>query len=100
MKSMHGFLAVIILLMAPAFHVEAEHQFALKNGNQVVGDIQANTLKLKTGVGVVDVPVREITSILGSSITLYPHPRGHPHPRGPPKGSGLAKGSTQGVRSS
>lgn len=70
MKSMHGFLAVIILLMAPVFHVEAQHQFALKNGNQVVGDIQANTLKLKTGVGIVDVPVREITSIQGSSITL------------------------------
>ena len=60
-----GFL--IAVLTVPAF---AQHQIVLKNGNQVAGDIQLPTLKLKTGVGVMDVPVNEIKAVQGNSITL------------------------------
>ena len=66
----HGFFGVCFLAalwVAPAF---AQHQIVLKNGNQVVGDIQLPALKLKTGVGVMDVPVNEIKAVQGNSITL------------------------------
>ena len=45
-------------------------QVALKNGNQVVGDIQLSALKLKTGLGVMDVPINEIKAVQGNNITL------------------------------
>ncbi len=48
----------------------AEHQILLKNGQQLVGEVQLPALKLKTGVGAMEVPLNEITSIQGSNITL------------------------------
>lgn len=48
----------------------AEHQILLKNGQQLVGEIQLPALKLKTGVGAMEVPLNEITSIQGGNITL------------------------------
>lgn len=66
----HGFLAccfLTALCIMPAF---GQHQVVMKNGNQVVGDIQLPALKLKTGVGVMDVPINEIKAIQGNNITL------------------------------
>lgn len=62
-----GFCFLTALCIAPAF---AQHQVALKNGNQVVGDIQLPALKLKTGLGVMDVPINEIKAVQGNNITL------------------------------
>lgn len=48
----------------------AQHQIALKNGQQVVGEIQGQTLKLKTSMGSMDLPLADITAIQGGNIQL------------------------------
>lgn len=69
---MHRLISISICLVGVFFSqvANAEHRILLKNGEQLVGEVQLPALKLKTGVGAMEIPLNEVTSIQGGNITL------------------------------
>lgn len=66
-RNIIGVGILLALITSPAL---GQHKIILKSGEQVIGEIQVSSIKLKTGVGAMDVPLNEINTIQGTNITL------------------------------
>lgn len=62
------FLISLLFAIFPLLAVAAEHQIKLKNGNIVKGEIQGGSVKFKTDLGDLNMPVDDLMSLTESII--------------------------------